>query len=123
MSLEQSRKELSERERMICVVHLISGLVFLVDRALSLLHEVAHAVSKLVLGWVQEHKNAVDQLERAQANLAELAHSLVLVLVGLFVVRAKHHDKVVQYAVVMNELKERHCLRVDRQVLIEHVLR
>ena len=108
---------------MISDVHLVSSLVFLFDRALSLLHEVAHAVSKLVLGWVQEHKNAVDQLERAQADLAELAHSLVLVLVGLFVVRAEHHDKVVQYAVVMNELKERHSLRVHWQVLIEHVLR
>ena len=108
---------------MVSVVHLISSLVILVDRALSLLHEVAHAVSKLVLGWVQEHENAVDKLERAQADLAELADSLVLVLVSLFVVRAEHHDEIVQHVGLLNEFKEFESLGVHRQVLVEHIRR
>lgn len=77
---------------MVGVVHFVSSLIFFVDGALSLLHKVAHAVRELVLGRIQEHKDAVNELERAQSNLAKLGNDLILVLILLYVVRAQHHD-------------------------------
>lgn len=107
---------------MVCIVHHIFCLVILLIGALSLLYELAHAVSKLVLRWIQEHKDTVDEFERSQANLAKLAHSLILVLISLFVIRAEHHDKVRKQVRLMNQLEELESLRIHRQVLIKHVL-